>query len=142
MDLKKTVPAIDGLITWPSDDPHLIASKCQACGNIRFPSGKTCNNPSCKDRHSVIEVDLSKKGKVFTYMVQHYQPPPPFKITPPFKPFGVGLVELPEGIRVLGMITGCDVNDIKIGMEVEMVVEKLYEDEQGNDVVTWKWKKV
>jgi hypothetical protein len=31
---------------------------------------------------------------------------------------------------------------LKIGQGLELVVEKLYEDDEGNDVVTWKYKPV
>jgi len=60
----------------------------------------------------------------------------------PYSPYGIGLVELPEGIRVLGMLTGGDIEDIRIGMDVELVVEKLYENEQGDEVITYKFKPV
>jgi len=139
---RKQIPAIEGLFDWPSKDPRLIASKCKTCGTIRFPSGKTCNNPFC-DQKDVGKVSLSKKGMVYSYFIEHYQPPPPYH--PPkdgFKPYGVGWVELPDGIRVIGMITGCNLEDIKVGMDVELVVESLYENEQGDELMTWKWKAV
>jgi len=60
----------------------------------------------------------------------------------PFEPYGIGLIELPEGIRVMGMLTGCELDDIKIGMDVELVIEKLYQNEQGDDVVTFKFKPI
>jgi len=142
MSTKKQIPAIGGLFTWPSKDPRLIATKCMSCGNVRFPSGNTCNNPFCEDRDNVAEVELSKKGKVFSYFIEYYQPPLPFPQQKSFEPYGVGWVELPDGIRIIGMMTQCDIKDIKVGMEVELVVEKLCEDEQGNEAMTWKWKPV
>jgi len=142
MNKKKQIAAIEGLFTWPSRDPRLLATKCKSCGNVRFPTGGTCNNPYCSDRTSIEDIELSKRGKVFSYMIEYYEPPLPFRASKPFKPYGVGFVELPDGIRILGMMTGCDIKDIKVGMDVELVVEKLYEDEQGNEIMTWKWKAV
>lgn len=55
----------------------------------------------------------------------------------PFKPFGIGLVELPEGINVLGMLTTTE--NLKIGLEVELLVEGLYRD-GDNEVMTWKFR--
>ena len=40
------------------------------------------------------------------------------------------------------MFTGCDPEAIKIGMDVELVIEKLGEDEQGNEVMTYKFRPV
>lgn len=136
---KTQIPAVEGLLTWPSEDPRIIASKCKSCGSIRFPKGFICHNPHCKEKE-VEEVHLSKHGTLYSYAIQHYPPPPPYHPPDPFVPYGIGWVELPEGIRIAGMMTQCDVKDLRIGLNVEMVIEKIYDDEQGNEVITWKWK--
>jgi len=38
--------------------------------------------------------------------------------------------------------TGYDENNLKIGMEMELILDKLYEDEEGNEVMSWKFKPV
>jgi uncharacterized OB-fold protein len=102
-DKKRQVSAVEGLFTWPADDPRLVASRCNSCGSIRFPSYETCHNPGC-ERTDVKEILLSRKGRIYSYTVQVYPPPAPFHTPNPFKPFGIALVELPEGLRVVGMI--------------------------------------
>jgi len=67
---------------------------------------------------------------------------PPFKNPDPFVPYGIGWVSVPEGLSILGIITGCKPEEIKMHMDVKLVVEKVWEDSEGNDVVTWKWKKI
>ena len=57
-------------------------------------------------------------------------------------PFGVGYVELPEGIRVEGRLTLNDPAQLEIGMEMELRIEKFLEDEQGNDVVAFAFAPV
>ena len=57
----------------------------------------------------------------------------------PFVPFPIGEVEFPEGIAIIGQMVGRKYEDLKIGMEVEMVVDKLFEDDHGNEVVGWKF---
>ena len=57
-------------------------------------------------------------------------------------PFGVGYVELPEGIRVEGRLTVNDPAQLEIGMELELSIEKFLEDEAGNDVVTFAFAPV
>jgi len=140
----KQVAAIEGLFTWPSDNPKLIAGQCASCKSVSFPSSKFCSNPDCTDE-KVSEVELSPNGKLHSYTIQNYPPPPPYVKPDPFKPFAIGLVELPEKIRVVGMITGCDLKDIKVGMDVKLVAEKIYEkkiDGEMCDVMTWKWTPV
>ena len=138
MSLKKQVPVVDGIFTFPPDGPNLIGTKCVSCGTYYIPRSLSCRNPNCEEK-KVEDAILSRRGKLYSYTIQYYPPPPPFKMEP-FEPYGIGLIEFPEGIRVMGMLTGCKLEDIKIGMDVEMVIEKLYQNEQGDDVVTFKFK--
>ena len=138
---KQGIPSIEGLYTWPSDAPQLIGGRCKSCGTYFFPRFYVVHKPGCKERE-LEDVLYSRKGKLISYTVQHYPPPPPFKSTDPFVPYGIGLVELPEGINVLGIMTGCAIEDLKTGIEVELVVETLYVDEEGNDRLSWKFKPV
>jgi enoyl-CoA hydratase len=133
---KKQVPVEAGLFTWPSSEPRLIGSRCRSCGTYSFPKSYSCPNPDC-DVKDVEEVQLSGRGKLASYTIQRYNPPL-FKMEP-FRPFAIGLVELPEGINVLGILTTTD--NLKIGMALEMVVEGLYT-EGENEVVTWKFKPI
>ena len=140
---EKRVAAFEDLFTWPSDDPRLIATKCKSCGHCAFPKTFTCGNPNCKNK-DVEDILLSKRGKLWSWSTQYYKPPPPFVAPDPYVPFAVGLVEFPEGIKVLGIVTGCNApdEDLKINMEVEVVAEKLFVDEDGNEVIGWKFKPV
>jgi uncharacterized OB-fold protein len=49
---------------------------------------------------------------------------------------------LPEGIEAIGQLTGVSVEEVKTGIDVELVVEKLYEDKDGNEAMTWKFRPV
>ena len=140
--MKKQVAAVEGFFTL-SDDPHLIGSRCNSCGHYFFPRAFTCRNNKCHKANEVEEVFLSRRGKLWSYTIMYYPPPLPFVAPDPFVPYGIGEVELPEGIKVVGMMTGCDPEkDLKIDMEVELVIDKLYDDEEGNEVVTWKFQPV
>lgn len=136
---KKKVPIVEGLFTWPSDKPALIAARCKKCGAIIFPKAAYCPNPDCeKDPNNMEVIELSRRGKLWSWTIQYYPPPPPFKMEP-FKPYAIGLVDLPEGVRVLGMLTTTE--NLRCDMEVELTVGKLYEDEE-NEYITWMWKPV
>jgi uncharacterized protein len=134
---KKQVPMIDGLFTWPADKPQLLASKCKKCGAYFFPTIPFCGNPDCeKDKANMEVVPLSNSGVLYSYTIHTAQPAAPFKMDP-FKPYGVVMVDVPEGMRVLGMTTTTE--GLKIGQKLEMTVGKLYEDAE-NEYITWMWK--
>lgn len=139
MSEKGKIPIIEGFFTWPSDDPRIIASRCKECGTLTFPKRPFCNNPDCeKERGNIEEIELEKKGILYSYSFQRYQPPEPFRMEP-FNPYAIGMVDFPEGIRILGIITRME--NLKIDMEMETTVGRLYEDEE-NEFLTWMWKPV
>lgn len=138
---RKRVPIKDGLLTMPLSPPdqvRLIGSKCGTCGEASLGKRPTC--PNC-GRIGIEEVPLSQKGKLWTYTVIRHRPPGDYKGPEPFVPFGLGLVELPEGIRVLSPIE-MDIDHLKIGMELQLLVYKLYENEEGEEVIAFKFKPV
>jgi uncharacterized OB-fold protein len=136
---KKQVPIIEGLFTWPADKPQLLASKCKKCGAYFFPTVPFCGNPDCaKDKANMEVVPLSNTGTMYTYTIHTAQPAVPFKMDP-FKAYGVAMVDVPEGMRVLGMTT--TIEGLEIGQTVEMTIGKLYEDAE-NEYITWMWKPV
>lgn len=136
---QKQIPAVEGLFTWPSDDPHLIVSRCKSCGTVSFPKSPVCRNVQCKDKANVDEARLGRRGTLMSYTQICYPPLPPYMAPDPFIPFAVGEVRFPEGIAIIGQMTGCEYEDLKVGMKVEMVTEKIFDDENGNEVITWKF---
>lgn len=139
----KRVPIQEGLFTWPSDRPRLIASRCTGCGEVNFPSQDSC--PACT-RRGCEEILLSSRGRLWTWTVMHFPPPvPPFAgdaDRETFAPFGVGYVELEEGIRVEGRLTENDASKLEIGMPMELVVEPFVRDDDGNDLMTFAFRPV
>jgi len=135
-------PIQEGLFTWPSDAPRLLASRCTACGELTFPRQQSC--PACTGR-SVEEVLLSTRGTLWTWTVQHFPPPPPYAgpaDPATFEPMAVGYVELPEGIRVEGHLTENDAAKLRIGMEMELVVVPFVQDEGGDTLMKFAFRPV
>lgn len=133
-------PAIEGWFT-SGDQPALLGTRCTACGSVFFPKETTfCRNPACSS-DELEEVELSRRGRIWSYTDAQYQPPPPYITrTDPYEPFALAAVELErEGIIVLGQLAdGFGVGDVAMGSEVELVVEDLYD--EGDEVVTiWRW---
>ena len=141
MSAKPLVPAIDGWHTMDIDKPHLIGSRCCACGTYFFPKQSSyCRNPSCESSEFE-EVELSRTGTVWSYTNACYKPPTPFVAADPFVPYAIAAVQLEEEqMVVLGqVVAGVDCEDLKVGMLMELVLETLHEDEDDTKV-TWKWK--
>jgi hypothetical protein len=135
---KKQVPVRPGLWTAsssPDEPPSLIGSRCPACGEVFFPKRERGICIRCQHR-GLEEIKLSRRGKIHSFSLIMQQPTQFFvgKV-----PYAYGIIVLPE-VRVQAHFTGCDFKDLKIGMPVELVIEKLGEDEQGNEVMTYKFR--
>lgn len=84
------------------------------------------------------EISLGSVGKLDTYTIVR-QAPPGFTA-----PYILGMVRLPDGPEVFTVITGCEINSdaLRVGQEMELVIDKLKEDEEGNEIIGWKFKPV
>jgi uncharacterized OB-fold protein len=137
------VPAIEGWFT-TDDEPTLLGSSCTTCGTVFFPKAEGfCRNPACRGREFT-ETPLSRRGKVWSYTDAQYQPPAPYiSSTEPYVPFTLAAVELAaEQLVVLGQLAdGFTVDDIKVGDEVELTIEPLYELD-GETHLIYKWRPV
>jgi uncharacterized OB-fold protein len=141
MSDKPLVPAIDGWYTMNADAPQLIGTRCSGCGTYFFPKQSTyCKNPDC-DSSEFEEVELSRTGKIWSYTNACYQPPEPFVAPDPFEPYALAAVELEEEqMVILGQVAdGLGVEDLKVGMPMELVLETLHEDEEDTKII-WKWR--
>ena len=137
------VAAIEGWFTL-DDPPHLLGTTCRACGTYFFPKETGwCRRPGCGSTE-LVEVELSRTGKIWSYTDAQYQPPAPY-VSPheEFRPFTQAAVELAEErLIVMGQVVeGVSVADLTTGQDVELVVEPLYEDDDAVYLV-WKWKPV
>ena len=134
MQEKHQVPGVD---TWFSaaPEPHLIGKRCTTCGTSVFPPlAVRCPNPQCGGE--LEDAALSRRGRVWSFAINHYAPPPPYVAADPFEPFGVVAVELAdERMIVLGQVDG-DAMELAIGDEVEIVIGEL-----SDGALVWKWRK-
>ena len=139
MSGKTRVPAVDGWFA-TTGEPHLLGTRCTACGTFFFPPAQGfCRNPECAG-DEFEPAPLSRRGTVWSYTDNRYQPPPPYVSPDPFEPYTIAAVELPaEGLVVLGqVVTG---QEVAIGDEVEVVLDTLFEDDD-NEYLVWKWQPV
>jgi uncharacterized OB-fold protein len=84
------------------------------------------------------EVHLSGRGKLDTFSIVN-------AALPGFKaPSIQAYVNLEEGPRIWSLITGVEADEkaLRIGMDVELIVEKVREDAQGNEVISYQFRPV
>jgi uncharacterized OB-fold protein len=99
---------------------ELRVQRCAACGERRHPPGPAC--PRCGALEPTYDV-VSGRGTVFSYVV-HRHPPVPGKELPIL----LVLVELEEGVRMVGELLGCEPEDVKIGAPVEVAWNRVDDD--------------
>ncbi len=52
----------------------------------------------------------------------------------------MGYIDLPEGLMIFAQLAQWNEKELKIGMEMEMVVEKLKTDKEGNEIYSYKFR--
>ena len=112
---------------------ELLMQRCAACRLFRFYPRPAC--PSCHSFESEW-VRMSGRGAIYSWIVVHEPVMPAFKGE---LPMPVVLVELEEdpGLRLVGNVRDCAPADLRIGLPVEVVFEKI-----ADDVTLPQWRPV
>ena len=135
----KQIPVIDGLFKDTDAGPRLIGSRCSACRTPYFPASGMCHRPGCTGG-SLEETEFGPSGKVWSHVRQDFEPPPPVKYDSPFQPYAMAIVDLDDGLRVLGRVIVDDHSDVSVGMAVELAIAPLAHDDEGNEIVCWQFR--
>ena len=113
-------PTVDTELFWYYCKRHeLRMQKCSQCGYVRYPPSIVC--PKCQSMEAEW-ARLTGRGKVYSFVVVHYLYDRSFSKD---IPYAVASIELEEGARLMGNITGCNVEDVEIGMPVEVYFEDI-----------------
>jgi len=138
---KTRKPAIEGWLQFEGAEAHLLGTRCRGCKTVFFPKETVfCRNPRCASTE-FDEVPLSRRGKLWSFTNNCYAPPAPYIAPDPFEPYAIAAVELEdEKMVVLGQVAdGVGVEALEAGMEMELVVDTLYEDDD-HEYLVWKWR--
>ena len=125
------------VVTWPSDEPQLIGGRCTACSSITFPAYPSCARCGSVDVEQHL---LPRRGTLWTFTTQEFLPKEPYasgETMETFTPYGVGIVQLGDEVRVEGRLTTANVEELRIGLEMEVVVVPF-----NDDVVTYAFRPV
>ena len=110
---------------------NLLGSRCRSCGAHFFPIRQACSGCLSSDLETV---RFSTEGTLYTYSVVR-QSTPAFEV-----PYALGYVDFPEGVRIMGQITGCETDEISIGMPMVLSLETFGEDDDGNPLTGYRFK--
>jgi uncharacterized OB-fold protein/acyl dehydratase len=117
-------PAInaDNAFFWEGVGRHeLLIQRCTNCNRLRHPPGPMC--PACHS-YEWDTLVASGRGTVYSYVVPHHPPLPAFG----GEPYVVGLIELTEGTRLVSNVVDVAVDDVTVGMPVEVVFVAVDDD--------------
>ncbi len=141
---KNRAPAVEGMFTMDPERPSLIGGRSTSNGSYYFPKDLGGNDPSCIGDDKREEVLLSRVGKVWSYTSADYPPALPYVINEePFQPFVIAAVQLEkESMVICGqMMPGIEIADMKVGMDVQLALDVLFEDDECEYMV-WKWEPI
>ena len=135
---KKRVPLKTGwykIPESPAEEGYLIGSRCRSCHEVFFPKRFYCANCCSSDME---EKALSTRGVIDTFTISTMTPPGSVMQAP----YALARVKLPEGPRVMTVVADCDLAKLDIGTEVELVISKVKEDEEGNEVMAYMFRPI
>jgi len=129
---QRPVPEFDDVTTpfWEAAARHeLVLQHCASCGAVRHPPRPVC--PSCLSWESTWK-PASGRGKVWSWVVAH---PPVLPAFAEKAPYNVAVVELEEGVRMVGNLLDVANEEIHEGMAVEVTWEDV---EEGVTLPQWR----
>ena len=106
---------------------ELRIQRCARCGALRHPPGPMC--PACGEASDGGYTVAAGTGEVFSYVVHHHPPVPGKRL-----PMVVALVQLPEGVRILGEMPGVRPDQVRIGLPVRVTFT------QAGDMALPTWR--
>ncbi len=113
----------------------LVGGKCRECGTPQFPRMDICVNPNCGAMHSQDDyefADVPARVKTFTGDMLAVSVDPPAIY---------GMVQFEGGGRFMADFTDCELDDVKVGLPVQMAFKRKVAD-KDRGFVNYFWKAV
>ena len=130
--MMRPAPSKDTQFFWDGVDAHELRIQKRPDGTLQHPPVPALWN----DKQTPIDyVVASGKGSVFSFVV-HHAPQVPGRTLP----FVIALVELDEGVRMLGELRNVDPAEVKIGMRVQATYIDFPAGEGGPAWTLYAWE--
>ena len=112
------VPSASAL--WREEDKNmrLYGVKCRQCGTVQYPPQRVCIKCEAKDNFDKHRF-WDKKAELFTFS-------PDYGIPSPDPPYVISVVDFEGGGRIWLTMTDKEVNEIEIGMPLELTFRRLH----------------
>jgi len=112
---------------------RLMGQRCRRCQVCVFGPAVFCQACSSEDLESV---QLGRQGTLYSFTVVRVPPAGwPGKV-----PYTLGEVELPEGPHVLAEIIDSEPDRLKLGMTLELALERVSVAESDRILAVYKWR--
>lgn len=123
--------AAPALLRESAQNIRLHAAKCNVCGTVQYPAQRVCTR--CHSKDQFLPVRLSdKKATIFTFSMDYVD-------SPIDVPIVITMLDFEGGGRSQFYMTDRVVEQVKIGMPVEMSFRKL---EERDGIHNYFWKSV
>lgn len=93
---------------------RLVVQRCAGCGELAVPPKLAC--PTCHGR-TWSRVTLAGEGEVASFTVIRVPPGP----LAGQAPYAIAVVRFPEGVSLLGRISGLPLDALRVGLPVRFV---------------------
>ena len=112
------LPDADTAPFWEAaHEGRLLIQRCESCDAVQFYPRALCT--SCGTGPPAW-LEASGRGTVHTFTVVRQNLMPPFK---DLAPYVLAIIDLEEGVRMMGNVLECDPAEVHIGMAVEVFFE-------------------
>lgn len=113
-------PDLDSAPFWEGcQEGTFLIPTCGSCGAKRWPPGPMC--PDCQSMETSW-TEASGRGSVYSWVIVAH---PVAEVLVNQVPYVVGLIELEEGVKVVGNVLGCAPEEVEAGMAVELLFEQV-----------------
>ncbi|PZT89964.1 MAG: DNA-binding protein [Gordonia sp. (in: high G+C Gram-positive bacteria)] len=126
--MMRPTPSLDTLFFWDGVREHELRIQQRADGSLQHPPVPALWKPTGENTDYVVS---SGRGTVYSYVVHHAPQVPGRRV-----PFVIALVELDEGVRMLGELRGVDPAQVEVGYPVQV---EFIDFPAGEDGVTQAW---
>jgi len=121
---------VTDLLQIDGDDVRLVGGFSPSSGHHHFPVAPVCPYTGADD---VEEVELPTSGTLWGWTGVTARPPG----YDGEMPFGFGIVELTDGLRVITRLTEPDPSALTFRQAMRLVAETLQTDDDGTAVITY-----